>query len=114
VNSILIGIVIDQHLIRGIDERVSTFFPEYADIFADSDKGKLRLKDLLTMSAGLSWTSGHIPIPTFVTIMWRWFAAPIPSATCLHGRWSRSPARKFCYSSGIAITLGQIVHKVSG
>jgi CubicO group peptidase (beta-lactamase class C family) len=35
VVSILTGIAIDQHLIKGIDEKVSNFFPEYAGVFAD-------------------------------------------------------------------------------
>ena len=38
VTSILIGIAIDRGLIRGVDEKLSTFFPEYADIFADLDR----------------------------------------------------------------------------
>ena len=44
VNAILIGIAIDRQLIRGVEEKISAFFPEYADIFADDAKAKLRLK----------------------------------------------------------------------
>jgi hypothetical protein len=35
VNSILVGIAIDQHLIHGVDEKISELLPEYADVFAD-------------------------------------------------------------------------------
>ncbi len=35
VVSILTAIAIDQHLIKGIDEKVSTFFPEYVGVCAD-------------------------------------------------------------------------------
>src|SRR5260221_11943468 len=38
VNSILIGIAIDQHLIKSVDEKISAFFPEYAALFANNDK----------------------------------------------------------------------------
>lgn len=38
VNSILVGIAIDQHLIRGVDESVSIFFPEYSDIITNRQK----------------------------------------------------------------------------
>ena len=53
VTSILIGIAIDQHLISGVDAKISTFFPEYAELLGKPERSKLRLKDLLTMSAGL-------------------------------------------------------------
>ena len=55
ITSLLIGIAIDKKLIKSADEKVATFFPEYADIFSDSAKANIRLRDLLTMQAGLSW-----------------------------------------------------------
>ena len=61
VNSILIGIAIDQHLIRGVDEKISGFFPEYSDIFTNKEKDAIRLKDLLSMTAGLSWDEWNYP-----------------------------------------------------
>ena len=42
VNSILVGIAIDQHLIGGVDEKISAFFPEYDDLFADPRKDAIR------------------------------------------------------------------------
>ena len=39
VNSILIGIAIDiYHLIYGVDEKISDFFPEYSDVFTNKEK----------------------------------------------------------------------------
>jgi CubicO group peptidase (beta-lactamase class C family) len=61
VNSILVGIAIDQHLIRGVDEKISNFFPEYSDIFTNREKDAIRLKDLLSMTAGLSWDEATYP-----------------------------------------------------
>lgn len=55
VTSILIGIAIDQHMISGVDQKISTFFPEHCELLSKPDRSNLRLKDLLTMSAGLSW-----------------------------------------------------------
>lgn len=40
VNSLLIGIAIDQKMITGIDEKLSTFFPEYKSFFENKDSGK--------------------------------------------------------------------------
>jgi len=39
VNALLIGIAIHQGLIRGMDEKIAAFFPEYADVFS-ADEGK--------------------------------------------------------------------------
>jgi hypothetical protein len=55
VTSILIGIAIDRGLIHGVDEKISAFFPEYAEVFTNKDKAQLRLKDFLSMSAGMAW-----------------------------------------------------------
>jgi Beta-lactamase len=61
VTSVLIGIAIDQQLIRGVDEKISAFFPEYADIFAESAKDTLRLRHFLSMSSALSWDEWTYP-----------------------------------------------------
>ena len=60
VNAILIGIAIDQQLIRGVEEKISAFFPEYADIFADREKDQLRLRHFLSMTA-LAWDESTYP-----------------------------------------------------
>src|SRR6185369_12060215 len=55
VNALLIGIAIDQKLVKGVDEKLSTFFPEYKGVFAGKDSGKdaICLKHLLSMTSGL-------------------------------------------------------------
>ena len=42
-------------------KRISTFFPEYSELFAKPEPSKLRLRDLLTMTAGLSWDEWSHP-----------------------------------------------------
>ncbi|MBC7854315.1 MAG: serine hydrolase, partial [Pirellulaceae bacterium] len=46
VTSLLIGIAIDQHLIGGVEEKISTFLPEQAGLFARGAKDMIRLKHL--------------------------------------------------------------------
>jgi CubicO group peptidase (beta-lactamase class C family) len=60
VTSLLIGIAIDQQLIGGVEEKISTFFREYDDIFRDPEKDKFRLKHFLSMSA-LAWDEWTYP-----------------------------------------------------
>jgi CubicO group peptidase (beta-lactamase class C family) len=113
VNSILVGIAIDRHLIHGIDEKVSSFFPEYSDIFTNKEKDVIRLKDLLSMTAGLSWDEWTHP-----------YTDPRNDATMMASKADFSryvlerpvampPGTKFVYNSGISLMLGEIVRKVS-
>ena len=115
VNSILIGIAIDQHLIPSVDEKISSFFPEYSDIFTNKEKDAIRLKDLLTMTAGLSWDEWTYPSYTDP----RNDAAMMASKAdffryVLEKPVATSPGTKFVYNSGISLMLGEIIYKVSG
>ena len=114
VNSILIGIAIDQHLIRGVDEKISAFFPEYSDIFADGKKDRIELKDCLSMTAGLSWDEWTYPYgdPRNDHVNMNCSSDPVRYA--LERPVVAPPGTKFTYNSGIAVTLGEIIHKVSG
>jgi CubicO group peptidase (beta-lactamase class C family) len=114
VNSILVGIAIDRHLIRGVDEKISGFFPEYSDIFTNKEKDAIRLKDLLSMTAGLSWDEWTYPYTDP-----RNDAAMMASKAdffryVLERPIATQPGRKFVYNSGISLMLGEIVHKASG
>ena len=114
VNSILIGIAIDQHLIRGVDEKISTFFPEYSDVLTNKEKDAIRLKDLLSMTAGLSWDEWTYPYTDP-----RNDAAMMASKAdffryVLERPVATSPGTKFTYSSGVSLMLGEIIYKASG
>jgi CubicO group peptidase (beta-lactamase class C family) len=114
VNSILIGIAIDQRLIRGVDETISNFFPEYSNIFTNKEKDTIRVKDLLSMTSGLSWDEWTYPYTdprndTAVMASRADFFRYVlekPMATL--------PGTKFVYNSGISLMLGEIIYKTSG
>ncbi len=54
VASLVVGIAIDQGLIRSIDEPIFSFFPELSDL-RSPDKDRILLSHVLTMSMGLKW-----------------------------------------------------------
>jgi CubicO group peptidase (beta-lactamase class C family) len=114
VNSILIGIAIDQHLIRGVDEKISVFFPEYSDIFADGKKDTIELKHCLSMTAGLSWDEWTYPYADTRNDHVSMNRSSDPVRYALERPVVAPPGTKFSYNSGIAITLGEIIYKVSG
>ena len=114
INSILIGIAIDQKLIQNVDEKISTFFPEHADLFAEAKRDAICLKHLLSMTAGLSWdewTNSYHDARNDHVAMNR---HKDPVRYTLERPLVATPGTKFAYSSGISIVLGEIIYKVSG
>jgi CubicO group peptidase (beta-lactamase class C family) len=114
VTSILIGLAVEQHLIRGVDEKISAFFPEYADIFAHDGKDTLSLKDFLSMSAGLAWDEWTYPYADARNDALRALLSPNPIRYVLERPLVAAPGTKFTYNTGISVVLGQIIYKVSG
>jgi len=114
VNSILIGIAIDKHLIGGVDEKVSALFPEYADVFADHKRDTLQLKHLLTMSSGLSWDEWTHPYGDPRNDLAAMDHSKDVVRYVLERPVLAKPGVKFAYSGGTSIALGEIVHHSSG
>jgi CubicO group peptidase (beta-lactamase class C family) len=114
VTSILIGLAIERHLISDVEAKISGFFPAYADIFANTEKDKLRLKDLLTMSAGMSWDEWTYPYADARNDALKTLLSDDPVRYILERPLVAPPGTKFTYNTGISIVLGEIIYKVSG
>jgi CubicO group peptidase (beta-lactamase class C family) len=114
VTSLLIGIAIDQHFIKSVDENASTFFPEYADLFADPRRAQLRLKNLLTMSAGFEWDEWSHPYSDPRNTQVQMIRSEEPMRFLLERPMVAAPGETFTYNSGISILLGQLLFKASG
>jgi CubicO group peptidase (beta-lactamase class C family) len=114
INSILVGIAVDQHLITGVDQKISTVFPTYADVFAKSEKDAIRLKHVLTMTAGLSWDEWTYPYTDSRNDHVAMNNSKDPVRYVLERPLVSKLGEQFAYSSGNTIVLGEIVHQVSG
>jgi CubicO group peptidase (beta-lactamase class C family) len=114
VNSILIGIAIDQHLISGVDEKLSKLLPAYSKVLAENGKDAIRLTDLLTMRAGLSWDEWTYPYTDARNDHVAMNDSKDPVRYMLERSLVTEPGKKFDYSSGITIALGEVVHQASG
>jgi len=52
---LLVGAAIDDGYIKSLDQKVADFIPS----FKEGEKSKIRIRDLLTMSAGLDWDEAY-------------------------------------------------------
>ncbi len=53
--SALIGITIDKGLIKGVDEKIYQYYPQWQTPGTSEAKKTITIKNLLTMTAGLEW-----------------------------------------------------------
>jgi len=57
--STLLGIAIDRGFIDGVDAAVVDLLPEFADVWKDPAKKKIKLKHIMSMTSGLEWYEGY-------------------------------------------------------
>lgn len=55
ITSSLIGKAIEEGAIKGVDDKVLSYFPNNAVQNASAQKSEMTIKDLLTMSGGMDW-----------------------------------------------------------
>jgi CubicO group peptidase (beta-lactamase class C family) len=112
VTSILVGIAIDQGLLRGTDETLLSFFPDYAQRF-DSLNSRITLQHMLTMMSGLSWSEARgfdDPRNDWTAMTYR----PDPIGYVLEKSAVAAPGEQFIYNSGTVNLLGEIIWRKSG
>ena len=98
ITSLLLGISLDRHKKLNVDQPVFNFFPQY-DSLETPEKGKIKLKHVLTMTAGfqeLEDFEGSKPDDLFKNIL----SLPLESA----------PGEKFKYSGECTNLLGGIIY----
>lgn len=101
--STAIGFLVDEGKLH-VEDKVISFFPENNDIKTNQYLQDLRVKDLLTMSAGHSVE----PIRGVVAFSDNWVRGFLSAST------DHKPGTKFLYNTLATYVLSAIVQKVSG
>ena len=114
VNALLVGMAIDRKLIGGVEEPLSGFFPDHADLFAADAKKAIRLRHCLAMTPGLAWVESGIPYTDLRNDAVRMNQSHDPVRFVLEKSVATEPGRRFLYDSGVSIVLGEVVRKASG
>jgi CubicO group peptidase (beta-lactamase class C family) len=100
VTSTLIGIALAERKLRSLDERLAQFFPKDVRAAPDRRVRKITVRQLLTMTAGYTYT------PAVLTDHWVETLIPRPLAT--------DPGSSFHYDDGTYHLLSAIVTRVTG
>ena len=107
VVGVLTGIALRQGIIRNLDQRVEEFLPEYGK----DGKGRLTIRQLLTMSAALSWDEAYASLFSVTTEAYY--------GRDLQGLMNRlevvsEPGKEFNYQGGATQLLAMIISRASG
>ncbi len=105
--STLVGIAIDQGLIRSVDDQVC----DYLEGFCGMGRDNITIKNLLTMSSGLDWDEGYATLFSGVTRAY--YDRDLPGQMYnIEGL--NKPGMDFNYMSCNTQLLAMVVEKVSG
>jgi CubicO group peptidase (beta-lactamase class C family) len=112
VVSLVLGIGIGKGWVHDIDQPISALLPNYADL-RSPDKDRIGLRDLLTMSAGLTWNE-HLPYGNPENSETRMDFADDPCRFVLEQPVQRPPGSVWNYSGGSAALIACVLHQATG
>ena len=105
--SLMVGAAIDEGLVKGVDQPVSDFLPE----FGEFNGKQLTIEHLLTMSAGVDWDESYSGL--FSTTTKAYYGKDLPGQVMgIHQ--VEEPGVYFRYQSGVTQMLALILEKATG
>ena len=113
VTSALIGIAIDQGHISGVDDRLFSFFADYAHL-NDPDKDRITLLHLLTMTSGFEWNEMEVSYSDISNDLIQLFIVEDPIAYILSKTLVADPGARWYYSGGDVNLLGELIRSATG
>jgi len=114
VTSMLVGMALDRGMIRNADTPVYEFFPEYSETKWIDQQYQVKLKDALTMTAGLDWRGWDYPdhdsrdTTNQMARSSDWIKFTLDRVTI------QPSGKQFIYNNGLTMLLGGIVKNASG
>lgn len=105
--SLLIGIAIDEGKIKSVDEPIGNYLTE----FSTDERGKITIKELLTMSSGLDWNETYSS-PTSITTK-AYYGKNLREVST-DQQLIEKPGVRFRYQSGNTQLLAFIVEEATG
>ncbi len=115
VNSVLLGIAIDQQHISGVNERVHDYFQHKLPIANwTDDKQAITIENWLNMRSGYQWDEWNVNYLNPSNLNAQMNSASDPIQFLLDRPMATTPGSTFAYSTGISFGLGRIIQLASG
>lgn len=105
--SLLVGCAIDDGKIGSVNEKVAKYLPEF-----DDDKKEITIKDVLTMSTGLSWSESYIH--PFCDVAELYYDTDDRDLSCNRREIEEDPGKIWRYKSGDTQVLTFILQEAVG
>ena len=102
----LTGIAIAKGFIESEETKLSSILPEYFTSLEDPRKDEIRIKHLLTMSAGLYWEEDYTEYEIEEDTNW--------AASILNQPLNFAPGTAFNYSTGLTHVLSAAIQRAAG
>jgi len=114
LTSAMLGIASGKNLLGGLDQKMTSFFPEYEIQNMSDDKKDIDLEHLLTMGAGLEWYELEYPYGDERNTFRNWSDSGGGVKFVLDQPMVAIPGEEYSYSTGASHVLSGILQKVSG
>lgn len=105
--SLLVGAAMQDGLIKSVEQPVQDFLPQWTDFKGDT----LRIKHLLTMSAGVDWDESYSSL--FSKTTQAYYGKDLWNLT-LSEKLIEKPGVKFNYQSGVSMMIAFLLQKATG
>jgi CubicO group peptidase (beta-lactamase class C family) len=111
VVSTLVGIAIEEGLIRNVEDPVTEYLPELAT--RDPRFERVTLSDLLTMSSGIRYWDTDLPWP-WADDTFTYYGVDLREVALNRTRIERSPGEEFHYNNYHPLLLGLVLERATG
>jgi CubicO group peptidase (beta-lactamase class C family) len=113
ITSTLIGIAIDHGFIEGIDAKLHQLLPQFAENFKDSQKKKIALKHIMSMTSGLDWNE-RVSYNNPQNSEWQMVESEDWMSYVVSHPIKNEPGTEFNYNTGGIHLLSAVIKSVSG
>ena len=114
LTSAMLGIASGKNLLGGLDQKMTSFFPEYEIQNMSDNKKAIDLEHLLTMGAGLEWYELEYPYGDERNTFRNWSDSGGGVKFVLDQPMVAGPGEEYSYNTGASHVLSGILQKVSG